>query len=81
MSMRVLTFVFLVILLVLAMTGGAPFLYAAESACKGLTTDACGKKAECSWVDPYKTKKGKEIAGFCRKKAVRKSEPKPTKSS
>ena len=76
-----LTFILLVALLVLAMTGGAPFLHAAESPCKGLATDACSKNAGCSWVDPYKTKKGKEIAGFCRKKAVRKVEPKPTKPS
>lgn len=79
--MRILTFVLLVALLVLAMSGGAPFLNAAESACKGLANDACSKNTVCSWVDPYKTKKGKEISGFCRKKAVRKSEPKAAKPS
>jgi hypothetical protein len=77
--MRILTFVVLVVLLVLAMTGGAPFLNAAESTCKGLVNDVCSKNTVCSWVDPYKTKKGKEIAGFCRKKAVRKPDPKAAK--
>ena len=76
-----LTFILLVALLVLAMTGGAPFLHAAESACKGLANEACSKSDACSWVAPYKTKKGKEIAGFCRKKALRKLEPKSAKPS
>jgi hypothetical protein len=79
--MRILTFIMLVALLVLAMTGGAPFLHAAEAACKGLANDVCSKNASCSWVDPYKTKKGKEIAGFCRKKAVRTVAPKAAKPS
>jgi hypothetical protein len=55
-------------------TGGfaAAPAHAAETVCKGLATEVCSGNAGCSWVKPYKTKKGKEIAGFCRKKITRK---------
>jgi hypothetical protein len=46
--------------------------HAAETVCKGLATQVCSGNAACSWVKPYKTKKGKDIAGFCRKKVTRK---------
>lgn len=57
----------------------APFgaLTAAESACKGLQNGPCKQNETCSWVQSYKLKNGKDVSGFCRKKASRKqSEPK-----
>ena len=42
------------------------------NACKGLAEADCGGKAEaCSWIKAYKTKAGKQVAGYC------KSKPKP----
>jgi hypothetical protein len=42
------------------------------NACKGLVETDCGAKAEeCGWVKSYKTKAGKQVAGYC------KSKPKP----
>jgi len=55
---------------------GVSSLRAAESACKGLANNACSGNSACSWVKAYKTKKGKEIAGFCRKKAAHSTKPK-----
>lgn len=52
---------------------GLPATRAAETVCKGLANDACTGNGGCSWVKPHKIKSGKEIAGFCRKKAVRQS--------
>jgi hypothetical protein len=69
--MRVSAF-FLIGAFAIAMASGVSALQAAETetACKALTTEACTGDKGCSWVKPYKTKKGKEIAGFCRKKAT-----------
>lgn len=47
-------------------------LSAAESACKGLQNGPCKQNESCSWVKSYKLKNGKDISGFCRKKATRK---------
>ena len=45
---------------------------AAVNACRGLAEPDCGAKAEeCSYVKAYKTKAGKQVAGYC------KSKPKP----
>ena len=68
--MRVPTF-FLLLAGMAVGLAATPSLQAAETACKGLATDACSGNTGCSWVKPHKTKKGKDIAGFCRKKASR----------
>ena len=52
------------------LASGVSSAQAADSPCKGLANAACTGNGACSWVNPYKTKKGKQIAGFCRKKAV-----------
>ena len=52
------------------LASGVSGAQAANSPCKGLANAACTGNSACSWVNPYKTKKGKQIAGFCRKKAV-----------
>ena len=42
------------------------------NACKGLAETDCGAKVEeCCWIKAYKTKAGKQVAGYC------KSKPKP----
>jgi hypothetical protein len=46
---------------------------AAETQCKGLKSEACSSNSGCSWVKPYKTKAGRDVAGFCRKKAGKKA--------
>jgi hypothetical protein len=74
--MRVLGFLLLFAAVVIGSLAVRFPIQAAESACKGLATEACAGNAGCSWVKPHKTKKGKDIAGFCRKKASRQSEPK-----
>jgi len=43
----------------------------AGSLCKGLDVKACGAQAGCSWVNSYKTKKGKSINAYCRKKSAK----------
>ncbi len=70
--MRVIFFSIFAVLAIFA-TGGLSAVQAADPVCKGLATDACSTNAECSWVKPYKTKKGKEVSGFCRKKISRQS--------
>jgi hypothetical protein len=52
---------------------GLPDVQAAEPVCKGFASEACTGNSDCSWVKPHKIKSGKEVAGFCRKKAVRQS--------
>jgi hypothetical protein len=76
--MRIVYSFFLAAIVAVAALSGAQPLQAAESACKGLVSDACAKNEACSWVDAYKTKKGKQIAAFCRKKPA-KSAAKPAK--
>jgi len=44
----------------------------AESACKGVEKPACGKKADCYWVDSYTRKDGVKVSGHCRTKATNK---------
>jgi len=44
----------------------------AESACKGLEKNACGKKETCTWVDPYTRKDGVKVSGHCRTKGGKK---------
>ena len=84
--MRV-TRLFFISAFAIGMAGGVSSLQAADSVCKGLANAACTGNSVCSWVNPYKTKKGKEVAGFCRKKPVRTTAPKapaakaPAKSS
>ncbi|CCQ75577.1 exported protein of unknown function [Magnetospira sp. QH-2] len=41
---------------------------AANSACKGLSSSACGSKSACTWVDGYTTKKGTKVSAYCRAK-------------
>jgi hypothetical protein len=78
--MRAILFSIIALFAVFAIGGVNPVqAAAANTVCKGLATDACSSSAGCSWVKPYKTKKGKEISGFCRKKAGAK--PKPAKSA
>ena len=60
-----------IIALFAALVSGNLTAQAADSACKGLTTQACSTNTSCSWVKPYK-RKGKDVAGFCRKKATHK---------
>jgi hypothetical protein len=71
--MRSTTLLFLSVVFAASFIGGTASSIAAETPCKGLKTDACTGNTTCSWVKPYKTKKGKEIAGFCRKKPSRQS--------
>jgi hypothetical protein len=74
--MRIFSFSVIALLAVLT-AGNMPVARAAETVCKGLATDICKGNSGCSWVNSYKTKKGKQTAGFCRKKATHKSaEPK-----
>jgi hypothetical protein len=61
--------------LLLFTAGGQASLLAAEiaSECKGLEQNACSGNQRCSWVKPYKTTKGRDVAAFCRKKPERKN--------
>lgn len=45
----------------------------AASLCSGLDNKACGIESSCSWINSYKTKKGKTINAYCRTKPVKKS--------
>jgi hypothetical protein len=45
---------------------------ASVSECKGLDQTSCAGKERCSWVKSFKTKKGREVSAFCRKKPERK---------
>lgn len=47
---------------------------AETSPCKGLTETACGTNNVCTWVKGHKTKKGKEVAAYCRKKPEKKAD-------
>lgn len=54
----------------------------AASLCHGLDVKACGAQVGCSWINSYKTKKGKTINAYCRKKSVKspgKGAPKTSK--
>jgi hypothetical protein len=51
----------------LALGSGAAL---AESACKGLEQNACGKAADCIWVGGYERKDGKQVSGYCRTKST-----------
>jgi hypothetical protein len=73
--MRTILFSVTAVFAIFAIAGVAQ-VNAAETVCKGLATAACSSNDGCSWVKSYKTKKGKEVAGFCRKKVSRK----PTKA-
>lgn len=77
--MRTIQFSILALLTVFA-ASSIPSGHAAEIVCKELATATCSSNASCSWVKSYKTKKGREVAGFCRKKVARKV-PKPTKAA
>jgi hypothetical protein len=66
-------FCFMIAVLAVFAMADVSTVRAADAACKGLATEACSGNGSCSWVKPYKTKKGKEIAGFCRKKVGKKS--------
>ncbi len=50
----------------------APVKAQAASECKGLEQTVCESHERCSWVNGYKTSKGKEVSPFCRKKPERK---------
>ncbi len=41
--------------------------------CKGVEQSACQTNDTCSWVRAYKTKSGKQVSAFCRKKPGKKS--------
>jgi hypothetical protein len=41
--------------------------------CKGVEQTACQADDTCSWVRAYKTKNGKQVSAFCRKKPGKKS--------
>lgn len=45
----------------------------AETACKGLSQQACDGSQSCSWVDAYVRKDGREVASYCRSRPA----PKP----
>lgn len=62
--------VFVAGMAVIAASGSA---VAADSPCKGLDNAACTKAEACGWVKTYKTKKGRVVNAFCRKKST----PKP----
>ncbi len=61
--------------------GAAFFVFAATwanaatepSPCKGLDNAGCTKVAACGWVKSFKTKKGKVINAYCRKKPTPKA--------
>ena len=38
----------------------------AESQCKGMEKQACGRNTDCAWVDGYKRKDGKQVSSYCR---------------
>ena len=76
--MRIFSFGFIVALAGSFALAQIPALHAAESACKGLHNANCKQNESCSWVKSYKIKSGKEVSGFCRKKASRKSTAKTT---
>ncbi len=38
----------------------------AESACKGLEQAICEGKGDCTWVNGYTRKDGKQISGHCK---------------
>jgi hypothetical protein len=61
-----------VVALLLALCGGNAGA-TETSPCKGLSEVACLAEKGCSWVKPGKTTAGKERAGYCRKKPVKKS--------
>jgi hypothetical protein len=50
----------------------APINAQAASECKGLEQPVCESHERCSWVNSYKTSKGREVSSFCRKKPERK---------
>jgi hypothetical protein len=50
----------------------APINAQAASECKGLEQPVCENHERCSWVNGYKTSKGREVSSFCRKKPERK---------
>jgi hypothetical protein len=41
--------------------------------CKGVEQAACQANDMCSWVRAYKTKSGKQVSAFCRKKPGKRS--------
>ena len=53
----------------------------AASQCKGLEIKACGAESGFSWINSYKTKKGKTINAYCRTKPVKKSGTSAPKTS
>ncbi|SNZ19780.1 hypothetical protein [Cohaesibacter gelatinilyticus] len=56
----------------------------AEAAeCKGKSKSACGSDNSCTYVNSYKTKTGKKVDGYCRKKGgqTKKSTSKKTSSA
>jgi hypothetical protein len=42
-----------------------------SSDCKGLAEQACSNEASCTWIDSYKTSKGKTVESYCRSKPVK----------
>lgn len=46
---------------------------AADNTCKGQSQQACDSTAGCTWVKGYARKDGREVAPYCRVKAM----PKP----
>ena len=53
---------------------GMSLAKAETSPCKGLTEAACGANGACTWVKGYKTKKGKDMSAYCRKKPEKKAD-------
>ena len=62
MSNLIRTFVISTVSLLLL--SGTPAI--AETKCKGLEHEVCGKQQHCSWVESYKRKDGVTVKGHCR---------------
>lgn len=65
-----------VVLILAAMAAHSPVAaqlarQASVSECKGLNEGACAGNQRCSWVKAFKTKKGRDVAAFCRKRPER----------
>ena len=45
----------------------------ADNACKALSQPSCDGSTQCSWVQGYTRKDGREVAAYCRAKPAAKS--------
>jgi hypothetical protein len=43
-----------------------PAIAGAASQCKGMAQSQCGSNDDCSWIDGYTRKDGREVRGHCK---------------